>query len=127
MAKGRAAVNAEYAGLRLACGLVNALPYCCAAALARAVGWTLVRVFAFKRRRTEGRIRSVFPEMSAREVRRVFRGKVYNTVIPRGVRLSEAPSHALPIHLYDPRSQGAQSYQKLAEEFLASAGERRKP
>ena len=63
----------------------------------------------------------------AREVRRVFRGKVYKTVIPRGVRLSEAPSHALPIHLYDPRSQGAQSYQKLAEEFLASAGERRKP
>ena len=54
----------------------------------------------------------------AREVRRVFRGKVYDTVIPRNVRLSEAPSHGLPIHLYDPRSQGAQSYQKLAEEFL---------
>ena len=61
----------------------------------------------------------------AREVRRVFRSKVYETVIPRNVRLSEAPSHGLPIHLYDPRSLGAQSYQKLAEEFLASAGKRR--
>ena len=58
----------------------------------------------------------------AREVRRVFRGKVYKTVIPRGVRLSEAPSHALPIHLYDPRSQGAESYQNLAREFLSLAG-----
>ena len=61
----------------------------------------------------------------AREVRRVFRGKVYDTVIPRNVRLSEAPSHGLPIHLYDPRSLGAQSYQKLADEFLAQAGNRR--
>ncbi len=61
----------------------------------------------------------------AREVRRVFRGKVYKTVIPRGVRLSEAPSHGLPIHLYDPRSQGAQSYQDLAREFLSQAGKRR--
>ena len=54
----------------------------------------------------------------AREVRRAFRGKVYETVIPRNVRLGEAPSHGLPIHLYDPRSLGAQSYQSLAEEFL---------
>ena len=60
----------------------------------------------------------------AREVRRVFKGKVYDTVIPRNVRLSEAPSHGLPIHLYDPRSLGAQSYQRLAEEFLASAERR---
>ena len=61
----------------------------------------------------------------AREVRRVFRGKVYETVIPRNVRLSEAPSHGLPIHLYDPRSLGAQSYQKLAEEFVSQTGKRR--
>ena len=54
----------------------------------------------------------------AREVRRVFKGKVYQTVIPRNVRLGEAPSHGLPIHLYDPRSLGAQSYQALAREFL---------
>ena len=55
----------------------------------------------------------------AREVRKVFKGKVYQTVIPRNVRLGEAPSHGLPIHLYDPRSLGAQSYQSLAKEFLA--------
>ncbi len=57
----------------------------------------------------------------AREVRRVFKGKVYQTVIPRNVRLGEAPSHGLPIHLYDARSLGAQSYQALAREFLARA------
>jgi len=55
----------------------------------------------------------------AQEVRKVFKGKVYNTVVPRNVRLGEAPSHGLPIHLYDPRSLGAQSYQALAKEFLA--------
>ncbi len=55
----------------------------------------------------------------AKEVRKVFKGKVYNTVIPRNVRLGEAPSHGLPITLYDPRSLGAQSYQALAKEFLA--------
>ena len=55
----------------------------------------------------------------AQEVRKVFKGKVYNTVIPRNVRLGEAPSHGLPIHLYDPRSLGAQSYQALAREFLS--------
>lgn len=54
----------------------------------------------------------------AQEVRKVFKGKVYGSVIPRNVRLGEAPSHGLPIHLYDPRSLGAQSYQQLAREFL---------
>ena len=55
----------------------------------------------------------------AQEVRKVFKGKVYNTVVPRNVRLGEAPSHGLPIHLYDARSLGAQSYIALAKEFLA--------
>ena len=55
----------------------------------------------------------------AKEVRKVFKGKVYSTVIPRNVRLGEAPSHGMPIHLYDPRSLGAQSYQSLAREFLS--------
>lgn len=54
----------------------------------------------------------------AKEVRKVFKGKVYGTVIPRNVRLGEAPSHGLPIHLYDSRSLGAQSYRELAKEFL---------
>ena len=55
----------------------------------------------------------------AQEVRKVFKGKVFNTVVPRNVRLGEAPSHGTPIHLYDPRSLGAQSYTALAKEFLA--------
>ncbi len=53
------------------------------------------------------------------EVKKHFKGYVYSTVIPRNVRLSEAPSHGLPIHLYDPRSVGAQVYSSLAREFLA--------
>ena len=55
----------------------------------------------------------------AQEVRRVFKGKVYSTVIPRNVRLGEAPSYGQPIHRYDARSLGAQSYIQLAKEFLA--------
>ncbi len=54
----------------------------------------------------------------AKEVRRFFKTRVYTTVIPRNVRLGEAPSHGLPIHLYDSRSLGAQSYEQLAQEFL---------
>ncbi|MBD5074416.1 sporulation initiation inhibitor protein Soj, partial [Xanthomonas citri pv. citri] len=44
------------------------------------------------------------------EVKKYFRDKVYKTVIPRNVRLSEAPSHGKPIILYDPRSRGAEVY-----------------
>lgn len=52
------------------------------------------------------------------EVKRHFKSKVYKSVIPRNVRLGEAPSHGLPIHLYDARSIGAQAYQALATEFI---------
>lgn len=52
------------------------------------------------------------------EVKKYFKGKVYASVIPRNVRLGEAPSHGLPIHLYDPRSSGAEAYGDLADEFL---------
>lgn len=54
----------------------------------------------------------------AQEVKKHFRQKVYGAIIPRNVRLSEAPSHGLPIHLYDARSTGAQAYELLAEEFI---------
>ncbi len=53
------------------------------------------------------------------EVRRYFQEKVYETVIPRNVRLSEAPSHGLSIIDYDIRSKGAEVYQALAKEVLA--------
>ena len=43
---------------------------------------------------------------------------VFKTVIPRNVRLSEAPSHSMPVLTYEPRSRGAQAYRRLAKEFL---------
>lgn len=55
----------------------------------------------------------------ANEVRRHMNGTVYDTVVPRSVRLSEAPSHGLPIALYDPSSRGADAYRELAGEVAA--------
>ncbi len=55
----------------------------------------------------------------AEEVKRHFPGQVYATVIPRNVRLSEAPSHGKPISAYDPYSRGAEAYKLLAEEMIA--------
>jgi len=53
------------------------------------------------------------------EVKKHLGKNIYRTVVPRNVRLSEAPSHGLPITLYDPRSKGADSYIQLAEEVMA--------
>lgn len=61
----------------------------------------------------------------AEDVRGHFKDLVYRTVVPRNVRLSEAPSHGKPALLYDIKSVGAQSYLSLAKEFLA--GRRRPP
>jgi len=58
----------------------------------------------------------------ATEVKKHFRDKVYDTVIPRNVTLGEAPSHGKPILLYDVRSKGAQSYLLLAKEILNENG-----
>ena len=54
----------------------------------------------------------------AEQVKRHFPGKVFSTVIPRNVRLSEAPSHGKPVSAYDAVSRGALAYRQLAEEFL---------
>lgn len=54
----------------------------------------------------------------AEDVKRFFRDKVYRTIIPRNVRLSEAPSHGKPITIYDSRSRGAEVYRELAEEVV---------
>ena len=54
----------------------------------------------------------------AEEVKRHFPGKVYATVIPRNVRLSEAPSHGKPVSAYDPYSRGSEAYAALADELL---------
>ena len=53
-----------------------------------------------------------------KEVNNYFGDKVYKTVIPRNVKLSEAPSYGMPITVYDPRSKGARSYEKFVKEFL---------
>ncbi len=51
-------------------------------------------------------------------VKKHFKDKVFSVAIPRNVRLGEAPSHGMPIHLYDPRSIGADSYRQLAREII---------
>ena len=55
----------------------------------------------------------------ARDVREFFKEKVFRTMIPRNVRLGEAPSHGLPVILYDAKSRGAEAYLALAREVLA--------
>lgn len=60
----------------------------------------------------------------ADDVKKYFREKVYQTIIPRNVRLSEAPSHGKPIAVYDPRSRGAEVYRELAEEVVRRGQER---
>ena len=57
-------------------------------------------------------------------VKQHLKQTIYKTIIPRNVRLAEAPSHGLPIILYDPRSAGAESYRKLAKEVIAYNGKR---
>lgn len=57
------------------------------------------------------------------EVKKHFDKKVYKTVIPRNVRLSEAPSFGMPIALYDPKSKGAECYRDLAKEIIVGIGE----
>jgi chromosome partitioning protein len=55
----------------------------------------------------------------ARDIREFFQDRVFTTVIPRNIRLGEAPSHGLPAILYDPKSRGAEAYVALAREVLA--------
>ncbi|GAX08021.1 chromosome partitioning protein ParA [Secundilactobacillus silagincola] len=59
------------------------------------------------------------------EVKKYFKDNVYETIIPRNVRLSEAPSHGLPIMDYDPKSTGAKVYSQLAKEVAAAHGKQK--
>jgi chromosome partitioning protein len=62
--------------------------------------------------------RTNLAQQVAREIREYFGEKVYHTTIPRNVRLGEAPSHGLPVMLYDVKSRGADAYVALAREVL---------
>jgi chromosome partitioning protein len=64
-------------------------------------------------------------QLVARDVREFFKEKVFETIIPRNVRLGEAPSHGLPAVVYDARSRGAAAYTALAQEILARHGAQR--
>ena len=63
-------------------------------------------------------IRTNLSNQVVKEVKKYFNDKVYKNVIPRNIKLSEAPSYGMPITIYDPRSKGAKSYEKFAKEFL---------
>ena len=63
-------------------------------------------------------IRTNLSNQVVKEVKRYFEDKVYKTVIPRNIKLSEAPSYGMPISIYDPKSKGAKCYEKLAKEIL---------
>lgn len=56
------------------------------------------------------------------EVKKYFKNKVYRSVIPRNVRLSEAPSYGMPISVYDDKSKGAKCYLELAKELIHNNG-----
>ncbi len=71
-------------------------------------------------------VRTNLSNQVVKEVKKYFENKVYKTVIPRNVRLSEAPSYGMPITEYDPRSKGAKSYIKFAKEFLKNNEEEKK-
>ena len=64
--------------------------------------------------------RNLLSHRVGEDVRKYFGSKVFNTIIPRNVRLSESPSHGLPIILYDIKSRGAVAYMELAQEILAN-------
>ncbi len=66
--------------------------------------------------------RTNLSDQVASEVRRFFGERVYQSVIPRSVRLAEAPSHGKPITLYDPGSRGAQAYRALCQEVIQRGG-----
>ena len=63
-------------------------------------------------------IRTNLSNQVVKEVKRYFNDKVYKTVIPRNIKLSEAPSYGMPITIYAPKSKGARCYEKLTNEIL---------
>ncbi len=63
--------------------------------------------------------RALISKQIAAEIKKFFKNKLYEIIIPRNVRLSEAPSHGVPVMLHDPKCVGARAYKALTEEFLS--------
>ena len=63
--------------------------------------------------------RALISRQIAAEIKKFFKNKLYEIIIPRNVRLAEAPSHGKPIMIYDPKCVGARAYKALTEEFLS--------
>ena len=63
--------------------------------------------------------RALIAKQITAEIKKFFKDKLYNIIIPRNVRLAEAPSHGLPVMLHDPNCIGARAYKALTEEFLS--------
>ena len=63
--------------------------------------------------------RALISKQITAEIKKFFGAKMYNIIIPRNVRLAEAPSHGVPVMLHDPKCVGARAYKALTEEFLA--------
>lgn len=84
----------------------------------------LVRRHLNKSIEIEGAVLTMFDSRTnlsnqvVKEVKSYFENRVYKTVIPRNIKLSEAPSYGMPISIYDAKSKGAKCYEKLAKEFL---------
>ncbi len=93
---------------------------------------SLVRQHLNKSLKVEGVVltmydgRSIISRQIAAEIKKFFTKKLYEIVIPRNVRLSEAPSHGKPILLHDPKCNGAKAYRALTEEFLSKENNERK-
>ena len=63
--------------------------------------------------------RELISKQITAEIKKFFKNKLYEIIIPRNIRLAEAPSHGLPVMLHDPKCAGARAYKALAEEFLS--------
>ncbi len=63
--------------------------------------------------------RALISKQIASEIKKFFKSKLYEIIIPRNVRLAEAPSHGVPVMLHDPKCVGARAYKALTEEFLS--------
>ena len=63
--------------------------------------------------------RALISKQIAAEIKKFFKNKLYETIVPRNVRLAEAPSHGKPIMVYEPKCVGARAYKALTEEFLS--------